>query len=290
MNIQHVRANGLDFAYVEQGEGPLVMFLHGFPDNAWSYKKQMQVFADAGYRAVCPFLRGYAPTEVPKNGSCDPATLARDVEGLITALSPSRKAYLAGMDWGGTSIQAALVTCPDLIAAAVVTNAAHPVTLAAFARDPIQVRSVFHFWFFQSEAAPIAVAADRMPMVDYLWNLWSPALSVPEHVESVKQTLRAPGVLPAVLRYYRDLFAAGMQRTFPMGEVKVPTLSIYGANDPTAKYCALEEPFYKGPYERIVQPGVGHWPHLEKEAEFNRLVLAWFSRFPEESTPVSPAH
>ena len=60
--LKYVHANGLRFAYLEQGSGPLVMFLHGFPDNAWSYRVQMQAFAHAGHRAVSPFLRGYAPT------------------------------------------------------------------------------------------------------------------------------------------------------------------------------------------------------------------------------------
>ena len=55
--LKYVQANGVRFAYLEQGSGPLVMFMHGFPDNAWSYRKQLQVFADAGYRAVSPFLR-----------------------------------------------------------------------------------------------------------------------------------------------------------------------------------------------------------------------------------------
>ena len=70
--LKHVHANGVRFAYLEQGRGPLVMFLHGFPDNAWSYRKQLQVFADAGYRAVSPFLRGYAPTEIPADGIFGP--------------------------------------------------------------------------------------------------------------------------------------------------------------------------------------------------------------------------
>jgi pimeloyl-ACP methyl ester carboxylesterase len=278
--LRYVQANGLRFAYLEQGAGPLALFLHGFPDNAWSYEKQMRAFADAGYHVVCPFLRGYAPTEIPADRKCDPATLGKDVEELIIALSPSRKAYVVGMDWGGTSLQAALVTCPQLIAAAIVMNAAHPATLVAFARDPAQVRSVFHFWFFQSQVAPIAVAAENMPMVDYLWNLWSPGLKAPEHIKRVKETLSSPGVLGAVLPYYQGLLQAGMQRTFPIGEINVPTLAIYGANDPTAKYSALEEPFFKGPYQRIVQSDVGHWPHREREAEFNRLALDWFGRFP----------
>ena len=51
--LKYVQANGLRFAYLEQGRGPLVMFMHGFPDNAWSYRKQMQAFAEAGFHVVC---------------------------------------------------------------------------------------------------------------------------------------------------------------------------------------------------------------------------------------------
>ena len=78
--LKYVQANGVRFAYLEQGDGPLVMFLHGFPDNAWSYRKQLQVFAEAGYRAVAPFLRGYAPTEIPADGVFDPIALGKDLE------------------------------------------------------------------------------------------------------------------------------------------------------------------------------------------------------------------
>jgi pimeloyl-ACP methyl ester carboxylesterase len=264
MKINHVQANGLTFAYLEQGAGPAVFFLHGFPDNA----------------LICPYLRGYTPTEVPKEGSSyDPATLGKDLEYLIKALSPQQKVRAVGMDWGGTAIHAALVTCPELIEAAVVMNAAHPATLRAFATDPEQTRAVFHFWFFQLDAAARSVAGGKYQMVDYLWKLWSPELQMPEHLQRVKETLSLPGVMQAVLRYYPSLYNSVSQNTFPIGEIKVPTLSIFGSTDPTAKYSALEEPFFNGPYERIVIPGVGHWPHLEREQEFNQRVLEWFGRF-----------
>ena len=81
--LKYVQANGVRFAYLEQGSGPLVLFLHGFPDNAWSYRRQLQVFADAGYRAVSPFLRGYAPSEIPADGIFDPIALGKDLEALI---------------------------------------------------------------------------------------------------------------------------------------------------------------------------------------------------------------
>src|SRR6266581_1439373 len=146
--LKYVQANGVRFAYLEQGAGPLVMFMHGFPDNAWTYRKQLQVFADAGYRAVSPFLRGYAPTEIPAGGLFDPVTLGKDLEALIAALSDDGQACVVGMDWGGTSTFQALATAPSAIKAAVVMNTAHPITIASLRSDPDAVRSVFHVYFF----------------------------------------------------------------------------------------------------------------------------------------------
>ncbi|MEJ0047941.1 MAG: alpha/beta hydrolase [Rhodospirillales bacterium] len=61
----NVTANGVRFAFLEQGSGPLALCLHGFPDSAWSFAPLLAALADAGYRAVAPFMRGYAPTEIP---------------------------------------------------------------------------------------------------------------------------------------------------------------------------------------------------------------------------------
>jgi pimeloyl-ACP methyl ester carboxylesterase len=269
---------------LEQGEGPLVLLLHGFPDNAETYEHTMVDFAAAGYRAVAPFLRGYAPTEIPSVSSYDPLTLAQDVEALISAFNPGGKAYLAGMDWGGTSIQAALIYCPELIESAVVMNAAHPATLARFAVDPDQAREVFHFWFFQTDIAARALAASDLAMVEYLWRLWSPAYDPADHLMSVRSTLATPGVLPATLSYYGALYQSAQEGTFPIGEISVPTMSIFGASDPTAKYSGLEEAYFRGPYRRVVLNNVGHWPHLERRDEFNRLTLDWFSSRRDDQT------
>ncbi len=64
-----VTANGLDFAYLEQGSGPLVLFVHGFPDTAHTWDGAMRAAADAGFRAVAPFTRGYHPTAIPADGA-----------------------------------------------------------------------------------------------------------------------------------------------------------------------------------------------------------------------------
>jgi pimeloyl-ACP methyl ester carboxylesterase len=271
--LKYVQANGVRFAYLEQGTGPLVMFMHGFPDNAWSYRKQLQVFADAGYRAVSPFLRGYAPTEIPADGVFDPIALGKDLEALIAALSDDGQARVVGMDWGGTSTLQALATAPSAIKAAVVMNTAHPITFSSIRRDPDAVRSIFHFYYFQMPGADSAVNIEGLPFVDYLWKLWSPTFENDEHLRSIKETLSSPGTMTAALKYYGGLFNSGR---LPMNEMHTPTLTIYGSNDPTARYSVKEEPLLKGPHKRIVLPDVGHFPHLEREVEVTGLIMDWF--------------
>jgi pimeloyl-ACP methyl ester carboxylesterase len=271
--LKYVQANGVRFAYLEQGTGPLVMFMHGFPDNAWSYRKQLQVFADAGYRAVSPFLRGYAPTEIPADGIFDPIALGKDLEALIAALSDDGQARVVGMDWGGTSTLQVLATAPSAIKAAVVMNTAHPITFSSIRRDPDAVRSIFHFYYFQMPGADSAVNIEGLPFVDYLWKLWSPTFENDEHLRSIKETLSSPGTMTAALKYYGGLFNSGR---LPMNEMHTPTLTIYGSNDPTARYSVKEEPLFKGPHKRIVLPDVGHFPHLEREVEVTGLIMDWF--------------
>lgn len=274
--INHVQANGLRFAYLEQGSGPLVLFMHGFPDNAWSYRKQMRAFSEAGYRAVSPFLRGYAPTEIPADGLFDPIALGKDLEALIAALSDDGTALVVGMDWGGTSTLQVLATAPSAIRAAVVMNTAHPITFSSIRRDPDAVRSLFHFYFFQLPAADSAVSTEGLPFIDYLWKLWSPTFKNDEHLRSIKETLSSPGTMSAALKYYGGLFNAGYAGRLPMNDMHTPTLTIYGSNDPTARYSEKEEPLFKGPHRRIVLPDVGHFPHLEREAEVTALIMDWF--------------
>lgn len=274
--LKYVQANGVRFAYLEQGSGPLVIFLHGFPDNAWSYRKQLQVFADAGYRAVSPFLRGYAPTEIPADGIFDPIALGKDLESLIAALSEDGQARVVGMDWGGTSTFQALATAPSAIKAAVVMNTAHPITFSSIRRDPEIVRSIFHVYFFQLPGAESAVNTEGLPFVDYLWKLWSPTFNDVEHIRSIKETLSSPGTMAAALRYYGGLTEAGRMGRLPINEMQTPTLTIYGGNDPTATYSMKEEPLFKGPHKRVVLPDVGHFPHLEREAEVTGLIMDWF--------------
>src|SRR4051812_47609508 len=107
MELQYVHANGLRFAYFEEGHGPLVLMVHGFPDTPHTWDHARPALAAAGFRVVTPFTRGYAPTEIPAREAFDADTLARDLLALIPALG-AETAYVVGHDWGaGASYSAA---------------------------------------------------------------------------------------------------------------------------------------------------------------------------------------
>ena len=109
-----VSANGINFHYLEMGEGPLALCFHGFPDHAWSFRHLLPDLAQAGFRAVAPFMRGYAPTEPPADGRYQAVLLCKDVLALIGALGAER-AYLIGNDWGAGAVTGATILEPDKV-------------------------------------------------------------------------------------------------------------------------------------------------------------------------------
>src|SRR5437773_2551635 len=144
-----VEANGLTFAYVEEGDGPLVLLLHGFPDNALSWDRVIPELAAAGYRAVAPYTRGYPPTSAPSDGRYDPAARADDVAALIDELNGGEPAFVVGHDWGASAAYATIVFHPEKLTKAVTVAIGPPGgTLRIFER-PELLHHAFHFWLFQ---------------------------------------------------------------------------------------------------------------------------------------------
>src|SRR5438045_6330238 len=99
-----VNANAIDFAYLACGdEGPLALCLHGFPDSAWTWRYLLPELAAAGFRAVAPFMRGYAPTDVPTDGRYQTGALAADALALHDVLGGDGDAVIVGHDWGAAA-------------------------------------------------------------------------------------------------------------------------------------------------------------------------------------------
>lgn len=109
-----VGANGIDFHYIEAGSGPLVLCLHGFPDNAYTYRYLLPVLAQAGFRAVAPFMRGYFPSGRPADERYESVLLARDAAALIAALGADQGCVI-GHDWGGAATAGCAVLAPQRV-------------------------------------------------------------------------------------------------------------------------------------------------------------------------------
>src|SRR6202451_1733513 len=162
MKEGRVVANGIEFAFLEEGSGPLLLLLHGYPDNAWTWEHQMAPFAAAGHRVVAPFLRGHPPTEIPARGYYDRATLALDLKALIEVLAPDGRADVVGQDWGAAMTYGFLAAFPDLVRRAVVMAIPHAGAVQESLVEPEQIHRAFHWGFFQlptpidSRSYPIA--------------------------------------------------------------------------------------------------------------------------------------
>jgi pimeloyl-ACP methyl ester carboxylesterase len=279
-----VRANGIEYAYIEEGDGPVVLLMHGFPDVAQTWTSQMRALAEAGYRAIAPNLRGYPPTEVPANGFYDAPTLANDVKGLIEQLAGEPVHYV-GHDWGAAIGYRTIAAFPELFKRSVQLAIPHPLTLAGMFANPAAVREQFHFWFFQMKGlAEAATSANDFAMIDYLWKLWSPNLDEPDHRALVKRALAQPGALEASLSYYRAAFgnspadpeAAGLNDALNK-PIATPTLTVLGSDDPAKALAALQAPFFTGPMEISYVDGTAHFLHREKPNDVSKLIVDWLA-------------
>ena len=286
-------AGPIDFAYLEDGpaDGPLALCLHGFPDHAPTWTALLGDLAAAGFHAVAPWMRGYAPTPVPADGLYQPAALSLDALALADALAPGdRPAMLIGHDWGTIGAYGAVVHRPERWDRLVAMWVPHRASLTArMVTSPAQLKRSWYMFFFQVPLAEYAVSANDFALIDRLWRDWSPSYEPPaEYLRAVKDTLGAPGGLDAALGYYRHLLNPLKQdarlavvEAAGTGWVPVPTLYLHGADDGCIGADMVDaddmRPLFTGGLEAEILPGLGHFLHLEDPAKVNGRIVEFLT-------------
>jgi pimeloyl-ACP methyl ester carboxylesterase len=278
-----IHANGIDFAYLEAGSGPLALCLHGFPDTAWSWRFLMPPLADAGYHAVAPFMRGYAPTSIAADGHYQIGALAADAVALHDALGGDDQAVIIGHDWGAMATYGAAALAPDRWSR-VVTAAVPP--LASMAEAMLsypQLRRSWYMFFFQNPLAELAVGLNDLDFVAHLWQDWSPGHDGAEDMAHVRDALGDHEHLMAAIGYYRAMFQPELQVPELQAEQDAcsaptpqPTLYLHGRDDGCVGYelaeTALAHLPAAGSRVEIVD-GAGHFLQVEQPDIVNRLIL-----------------
>ncbi|TMF16970.1 MAG: alpha/beta hydrolase [Chloroflexi bacterium] len=279
---QHmVQSNGLRFRVIAGGQtsGDLFVLLHGFPEGAESWSKQVDVLAGAGALAVAPDMRGYGLTDAPDRVE-DYAMrhLVDDVVGLIASFG-RRSAHVAGHDWGAMVAWFFAIAHPEMTKSLTVLSVGHPAALAdAMEDEDQQTRSRYIDLFLMAgKAERVLGEEDGRRLRGMLGGAIPPAV-----VNHFVRSLERPGRLTAGLNYYRANLSPDHAWTSLRVDtpVEAPTTMLWGDHDPALGRSQAESTasHVKGGFRLEVLEGAGHWLQFERPDEVSRSLVAALSK------------
>jgi pimeloyl-ACP methyl ester carboxylesterase len=284
-----IEANGVRFALHETGpaDGPLVLCLHGFPDTAWTWRHLLPELGAAGFHAVAPFMRGYAPTSLAPDGRYPMGSIVADVLALHEGLGGTGDSVLIGHDWGAPAVYGAASYAPDRFRKVITGGVPPTLSFMQALFTFTQLKRSWYMFFFQTALADSVVASDDLAFIDGLWADWSPGYESSFDLEKVKDSLRAPEHLAAALAYYRTMFDPSQvtpgleaQQAAVLQPVPKPTLYFHGVDDGCLGSEAITPAVleYLGPGSRLLMvERAGHFAHLEQPEVVNSAILEWLA-------------
>ena len=276
---RRVQANGLEFAVLERGSGPLVLCLHGYPDTARTWDELAPALVDAGYRVAAPYMRGYAPSQAAPDGDYSALSLGRDALALIDALGES-SAIVIGHDWGALAAFVATNLAPEKVRKLVTIAIPHP---GGILPTPRTLWGTRHFFYYALPWLPErSLPAANWSGIRGICARWSPDWAIPEdEFAELVRCFEAPGTLQAALGYYRSFVRGLLGRDFRTTaallrrKTTVPSLAVAGGADPALYIGDFEgaRRGYAGEYRVVEVPGCGHFVHRERPEATAQAIL-----------------
>ena len=311
-----VETNGIDMAVYERGEGPVVVFCHGWPELAFSWRSQIEAVSAAGYHAIAPDQRGFGMTGGPTDLSqYDMQIFCDDLAGLLDAKGID-KAVFCGHDWGGAVVWAMGRLHPDRCSGIIGLNTAagRPGDLPPVENSEpsliIQTPNYYVLTFLPPGQAEAILEADVRKTFDFILSrggIWDrdAFAQMPEDSDERQMNLLAmiqrddppgdPFMSDEVMNYFTATyettgFAKGLNwyRAIPkMGpimanapsRIEVPSLYIGAENDvilPPSSADGMED--FISDLEKYTVMDSGHWTQQEKPEEVNRVIIDWLKR------------
>ena len=277
MELTHGRAEleEVTLHYVESGEGPLVVLLHGFPEFWYSWRAQIRALAEDGFRVVAPDMRGYNRSEKPEGlEAYTRRHLTGDVAQLI-AYCGGEEAAVVGHDWGGVVSWLFAMDHPERLRRLGILNCPHPVVMAGAMKNLRQVFRAWHMLFFQLPILP--EAAIRLGDFAYMRHIFRSepvregAFSE-EDIDRYVEAMSRPGAVRGSLSYYRAASRHGLIK--PLESITEEVLVVWGEQD---NYLGSE---YAEPPENLVPnatverlPDASHWVQVDRPERVNAHLL-----------------
>lgn len=272
----------LRFPALMAGSGEPVILLHGFPDTYENWAVQINALAEAGYTAIAPALRGYAPGCQP--GNADYSLYAAVDDLMVFAAQLGGRVHLIGHDWGAAVGYMACAQAPETFcsfsALAVPPLRRIP---QALLKVPEQVLLSGYMQFFQLPVAPEAwLKRGDLGGVDTLWERWSPGWEPGLYLDNAKHTLAEPGVIGASLGWYRAMFKLWKKEQRKalawLGKnIATPTQVLIGENDGCMSPKLLDHTVVESDFSAGVElhriANAGHFLHLEQPEVINDHLL-----------------
>ncbi len=271
---EYITTNGVKLHYVTQGNGALMLMLHGFPEFWYSWRHQIPAFA-TDYQAVALDLRGYNDSDKPKEKSAYVMDeFIKDIEGVITGLGYD-KCVLVGHDWGGAIAWHFAYSRPQMVEKLIVLNIPHPARMAEGLRTPQQLLRSWYMFLFQLPEIPEALiqAADYQLIETMMTaGVINKNAFTKADIEAYKDAVAKRGALTAMLNYYRNIPHQRMLNT-DWSILEVPTLMIWGESDVAlGKELTNNTEAYVRNLQVKYIPNCSHWVQQEQPELVNQYM------------------